>query len=132
MPRLRYSLPLMLTVLLGCGDGRVVLPEAPVAGTVTYQGKPLSKGRIVFFHPSGQAKGADIGVDGAFNLVAFQGKNQVMVILREPDGSNLSPGGPPLVRGKSLVPERYAEPGSTDLSFDVEPGENKAEFELKD
>jgi len=132
MPKLRYFLPLILLVLLGCGDDRVVLPTAPVAGTVTYQEKPLSEGRIVFYHPSGQAVGADISADGSFNLEAFQGKNQVVVILREPDRADPNLSGPQLVRGKSLVPERYGEPGSTDLSFDVKPDENKAEFTLTD
>ena len=79
MIRSHYYLPLILAVVIGCGDGRVKLPTAPVAGSVSYQGKPLTKGRIIFFHPSGQAAAADLAADGTFKLAAFQGKNQVAI-----------------------------------------------------
>jgi hypothetical protein len=134
MSMLRCFLPLAsVVVLIGCGDGRVKLPTAPVAGAVTYQGKPLATGRIVFFHPSGQAAATDLNADGTFKLAAFQGKNQVAIMSYIAE----RPGATPKGRGamptpKSLIPERYAEPATSGLTFEVKPGEsNKAEFNLR-
>ena len=129
----RRFLPLMLmVVVIGCGDGRVKLPTAPVAGTVTYQGKPLGTGRIVFFHPSGQATAADLAADGTFKLAAFQGKDHVAVECFEPEQPSPTPKGRLLIR-KSLIPERYTDFSTSGLTFEVKPGENnKAEFTLKD
>ena len=132
MSILRCSLPVLLTVLMGCGGGTVSLPKASVAGSVTYQGKPLHTGRIIFFHPSGQAASGDLGAGGTFNLVAFQGKNQVAVECFEQPKSNLKSGPRTMMATKSLIPGRYTEFGTSGLTFDVKPGENKAEFVLKD
>jgi hypothetical protein len=134
MSILRYFLPLMLVAAIGCGDGRVHLPTAPVVGTVTYQGKPLGGGRIIFFHPSGQAAGADIAANGAFELAAFQGPNQVAIECFAPERLGALPEGrATLQRGKSLIPDRYTEISTSGLKFEVTPGEkNKAEFSLTD
>lgn len=128
----RYCLPLVLMAAMGCGDGRVKLPSAPVAGTVAYRGKPLEVGRIVFYHPSGQAAAANLAADGTFKLVAFQGKNQVALqCYVKPDSSRDTNIG--LGPFKSLIPDRYADVNTSGLTFDVKPGENdKAEFALKD
>jgi hypothetical protein len=130
----RYFLSLLLLMLAGCGDGKVHLPTSPVSGTVTYRAKPLGNGRIIFFHPTGQAAASDIASDGTFALAAFQGNNQVVIEWREPDVPNPNPGGrPPILPGKSLVPERYLNPQTSGLTFEVKPDENeKAEFVLID
>ena len=126
-------LPLLLmVVVIGCGDGRVKLPSAPVAGTVTYQGKPLAGGRVLFCHPSGQPAGAKIAADGSFNLLAFQGKNQVAVqwYVKPDSGFDTNIGLGPF---KSLIPNRYADLNTSGLTFEVKAdGSNKAEFTLKD
>lgn len=124
----------LVVIASGCGNGNIVLPTAPVAGTATYQGKPLCCGRIIFFHPSGHAKSADIVADGVFNLDAFQGKNQVAVECFGPNKSTpTSKGGPRSITSDvSLIPSRYAEFSTSGLTFDVKPGEtNRAEFALK-
>ena len=119
------QLMLMLMLAIGCGDSRVGRLTAPVTGKVTYQGKPLGKGRIIFFHPTGQAVGADIAADGSFKVAAFQGNNQVAIDCREPDRPNPNPNArPPMLPGKSLVPERYLNPSTPGLTFDVKAGGN--------
>lgn len=131
MTILRRCWLLMLLVAIGCGDGRVRLPTAGVSGTVTYQGKPLSGGRVLFYHPSGQAAAADIAADGSFKFLAFQGKNQVAVYCYQCEGSIV--GVPPRKPVKSLIPSRYTEVASSGLTFDVKPGDdNAAQFTLKD
>jgi hypothetical protein len=132
MSNLRLCFPLLLMVLVGCGDGRVRLPTAPVAGTVTYQGKPLGVGRVLFVHPSGQPAGADIAADGTFKLVAFQGRNQVAIqcFVKPGTTSDTNIG---LGPGESLIPIRYSEVKTSGLTFDVKPEEaNQAQFTLKD
>jgi hypothetical protein len=129
--RIRCSLLfLMLFAIMGCGDGRVKLPTAPVTGTVTYQGKPLTTGRIAFFHPSGQAAGAKLEADGTFKLSAFQGSNRIAIECNEPESDT---GGRRGVRPKSLIPERYINYTASGLTLEVKPGEkNTAEFMLTD
>jgi hypothetical protein len=125
---------LMFLVVMGCGDGRVRLPTAAVSGTVTYQGKPLAGGRILFQHPSGQAAAVDIAADGSFKLLAFQGRNQVSVCCYQcDDAPGVILGVPPNKPVKSLIPARYTEAANSGLTLDVKPGEdNEAEFTLKD
>jgi hypothetical protein len=133
MNLVRWCLPLLLLAVVGCGDGRVKLPTADVAGTVVYHGTPLAGGRIVFYHPSGQAAAVDLS-NGAFSVVAYQGNNKVAVhcyrCLDNPNGPIL--GSPPPKPVKSLIPDRYTEFDSSGLTFEVKPGKNKAEFVLRD
>lgn len=130
MSILRCFLPLILLVTIGCGGQSGAMPKATVTGTVTYQGKPLSAGRVVFFHPSGQAVGGDLGANGAFKLVAFQGKNQVAVECFEQPNPDLKGGPRSMMARKSLIPGRYAEFSTSGLTFEVKPGENKSQFSL--
>src|SRR5437773_2705939 len=53
---------------LGCGE---TFPTAPVAGTVTYKGKPLTFGKVTFIHDeSGRAGFAELDADGRYSLKA--------------------------------------------------------------
>jgi hypothetical protein len=133
MSLLRCSLPLMLVVAIGCGDGRVKLPTAPVAGTVTYRGKPLGFGKIVFFHPSGHAAAAEIAADGAFTLTAYQGINNVSVECFDVDRPGSTKVRNRMYPDKRLIPDRYFNYSTSGLTFEVKPGENeKAVFALVD
>lgn len=128
--RIRCCLLLLMLAIVGCGDGRVKLPTAPVTGTVTYQGKPLSSGNIAFFHPSGQAAGAKLEADGTFKLSAFQGSNKIAIECNEPASDTGRRMGK---RPKSLIPERYVNYTTSGLTLEVKPGEkNTAEFTLTD
>jgi hypothetical protein len=131
MTILRRSWILILLAAVGCGDGRVKLPTSPVSGTVTYQGKPLPGGRVLFQHSSGQAAAIDIAADGSFKLPAFQGKNQVAVYCYQCEGTIV--GVPPRKPVKNLIPSRYNEVANSGLTLDVKSGEdNRAQFTLKD
>jgi hypothetical protein len=134
--RLSYcSLPLMLAVLVGCGDGRVKLPTAPVTGSVAYQGKPVSAARIIFVHSSGQAAAADLAADGTFKLTAFQGQCQVAIQCLESNtsaGHSVTKGSAGKLPGRPLFPARYSEYATSGLTFEVKAGENKANLALTD
>jgi hypothetical protein len=64
-----------LALSSGCGStsGTFVGSTVPVKGKVSYKGKPLSQGEIVFEPDSGgrEAHGS-IGPDGAFELTTFK------------------------------------------------------------
>jgi hypothetical protein len=134
MRMLRFSIALMFAMpMLGCRDRGAELPTAPVYGTVKYNRKPLSFGKVIFFHPSGHARGADIAADGTFKLNAYQGENRVAVECVEADRPGSTKARSRLGNDKSLIPNRYANYSTSALTFEVKPGgDNKAAFTLKD
>lgn len=127
---------------LGCGPTR---PEtAPVAGRVTFQGKPVAEGMITFLPEHGRPAIGAIGPDGGYRLTTFEtgdgappGKYTVTIEARRvtappapknmKDEVNL-----PLGRTKVewLVPERYARPDTSPLKAEVVRGANTIDFNL--
>ena len=120
---------LVATTIVGCGP-RDSLRLAPVHGTVTYQGKPLEHGRVVF-NPEDESGGvAAVGIiasDGSYEMRtrdrdgAALGKYLVTIQCRQKrdekharDMSYI----PPL-----LIPKKYWSLESP-LRFEVQDGEN--------
>lgn len=66
---------LVLSACAGCGSstGAFIGSTVPVKGKVTYKGKPLTRGEIVFEPDSGgrEAHGT-IGPDGGFELTTYK------------------------------------------------------------
>lgn len=121
------------TVLLCAGCGQKSAPVGVVRGQVTLDGKPLQSGNVVTIPSAG--RGA-VGViqNGDFELSTF-GKNdgavpgihKVAVTANEAGQGT----GPEAVVGKSLVPQRYANPETSELTIEVKAGEvNKPELKL--
>jgi hypothetical protein len=118
--------------LSGCNRHGIDLPMAPVSGKVSYQGKPLGFGRVIFFHTSGHAAGAELSPDGVFKLTAYQGSNAVAVECLDVDRPGSGRVRSRMGGEKSLIPERYANYSLSGLTLDVKPGENNnVEFALK-
>jgi hypothetical protein len=121
---------------LGCGS-RGGLDLASVRGTVTYKGKPLDHGDVVFVPiegtPGPQAMGT-IGPDGSYAVKtagkdgAAVGKHKVKVMSRRvvtpEEAKNLK-------IGELLTPPIYARDDATPLSFEVKKGDNTYSIELK-
>lgn len=118
------------TWLTGCGSSDLT----EVHGTVTYQGKPLPEGRIGFFPDEGRPAYGEI-VGGRFELTSYEpgdgapaGKHRVIVQAdkaTDPDDafSDRIP----------LIPVRYFDPETTELTAEVKPGEdNVFNFQLTD
>jgi hypothetical protein len=125
---------ILAVAVVGCRHRGIDLPTAPVSGKVTYHGKPLAFGKVLFFHPSGHAASADIAADGTFELTAYQGKNGVSIECFDADrpGSNKTRGRM-ADDNKSLIPNRYMSYGTSGLSFEVKPdAESRADFMLTD
>ncbi len=120
----------LLAAVGGCGSGSS-LRLAPVKGTVTHRGKPLSHGQVVFT-PQGKTPGPQaVGViqpDGSFRMTtageegAAVGPHLVTVHCRrqvsEEEARNL-------VIGESLVPDKYWKETESPLKFEVKEGSNE-------
>lgn len=93
-----------------------------------YKGVPLETGTVIFQPPSGPFVTGEIQPDGTFQLKGGIGENTVMIVSRESVDStvNYQARVPP----KSHIPEVYNSPRSG-LTFEVQPGENTADFDLK-
>jgi hypothetical protein len=133
MQRLLPSVVTMLIlVLTGCGRGdRPIL--APVSGAVTYNGRPLARGRITFHPEQGRSASGKI-VDGKITEVttvtlgdgAVVGRHKVQIcsFVREPQGMELVPW---------AIPERYGNVATSGLTAEVIAGKQNAfPFELHD
>ena len=137
----------------GCGSDDGIGKRYPVSGKVTYRGIPVEQGTITFL-PDGAEEGARPAAgtiaDGEYSLAtvgdqdgALPGKYKVTVVSQELDESKLNIptyGGQPTPESrrkaartrKSLVPAKYAQPQSSELSYEVKPESNEANFELTD
>jgi hypothetical protein len=81
---------LMRMAASGCGSGaphaESSLTEATVTGRVTTQGKPITKGQVVFDpanvnRPREAARTAEIGPDGSYKVTTLIGDNRVTVAI---------------------------------------------------
>ena len=137
-------------VWTGCGPS---YPEtAEVRGRVTYQGKPLPEGRILFWPPEGRPAMAEIGPDGSYSLTTFvtgdgaiPGEHRVTIkatrVHFNEAGADIprrdvAPGGEsPSERSTEpvvewLVPRIYERAESSPLKAAVRPGQNTINFDL--
>jgi predicted small lipoprotein YifL len=127
---------LLVVALSGCGS-KDPFPLAPVHGTVTYQGKPVERGRVVFVPAKGtpgpQAVGR-IGLDGSFRMTtanrdgAAVGQHVVTVhCRREPTAEEARN----LVIPESLIPLHYAREDTSPLNLQVQDGQNELPINLE-
>lgn len=113
--------------LPGCSHGPQTVP---VSGKVTYQGKPLAFGTVMFQPESGPPAKAQIQPDGSFTLEtdgtpgAVVGTHQVRVACFANQAPNAPP--PPADReptlGQPLIPIRYNNFGQSNLVVEVTEG----------
>lgn len=111
----------------GCGSKEaspLIAATVPVKGKVTYKGKPLTRGEIMFHPVSGTmfAHGTIKG-DGSFQLTTFTPGDGAAVGIHRVSLSHLNE--------KARVPAEYMN--SLTLKFEVEVVEGKDEYlvELK-
>lgn len=144
-----------LATPLGCDSGRPTLSK--VHGKVTYQGKPVTNGNVLFLPkdapkdaPPNPASGP-IKPDGTYELTTFEpgdgaavGEHRVAVIAIDGgsaaesmayDGKAITPKGKsagPKITMKSLVPAKYQTPDTSPLTKKVVAGDNTIDLELED
>ncbi len=130
-------------VLSGCGGEAGGQQEtAPVQGSVTYNGQPLTTG-TVFFVPEGGGPTAEgqVREDGTFELTTYEegdgavpGQHGVMIHaereLEEVLPEDEDPDNPP---DPQLIPAKYSSVETSGLTATVTvDGENTVKFELQD
>ena len=137
---LPVSIAILVAAIIGCGETR---PEgAHVAGMVTLDGAPISQATIVF-RPLEQMVGKSIEcqvVDGKYEVKQESGvfgTHRVEIYAHRTVGKPraagqefaLPPGQLPPRNDVQYLPEIYNR--QSRLTFDIQPGENQANFELK-
>lgn len=109
-----------LSASWGCGDTGPT--RYPVAGVVTYNGRPVPTGNVIFVPDEGPAAVTTIAEDGGYHLEAVAGRHRVGVTaIPEPppgtdEGSYISP--PP------LVPSKFGRPSTSGIVVEVQSHEN--------
>lgn len=141
------SLGLVL-ILVGCGGDRDKPKLGKVSGKVTYKGKPVSSGHIVFTPSTGkggetgQTATGEIESDGSYTMTTFNtgdgailGQHVVTVQLSDTDYKSPQPkadGTIDYVMPKSLGPKKYTSTESSPLRCTVEEGSMTFDIDLKD
>jgi len=109
---------------------------APVKGKVTYKGKAIPTGTVMFVPDEGPAATGEISADGSYRLSTYStgdgaviGHHQVAVIALQvttglPEKRNPIP--PP------LVPPKYMDHSRSGLTADVKLGDNEVNLDLRD
>lgn len=118
-----------------------------VQGTVTYDGKPLKHGAIIFEVDGNRPAYGQIEEGQIVNVSTFTANDGVPVgeakvavnSVSEPGSGNGSgPSGPSdrpgetggIVAGKNQLPLRYANPATSGLTATITAGENDLSFDL--
>ena len=143
--RARMAGPLLalgLLALAGCGPA-----EGTVSGTVRFDGRPLTAGvnTVTFLCEDGSVKSCMVEPDGRYTLRGVPaGRARVTVLsLPPPPQLGKAPGedgkvkpidGPgPAAKPDQAggIPDRYKDPDSSGLSYDVQRGSHTFDIELR-
>jgi hypothetical protein len=125
----RAALLAALIPILGSGSGCGV-PEAsaklattvPVSGKVTYKGKPLTHGTVVFEPDAGREAHGEIGPDGVYRLSTFKQGDGAVVGAHRVSISGLN---------KKDLPLKYHRPSSSEIEFEVSGDRSDYPIDLK-
>jgi hypothetical protein len=115
----------LMLVALGCG------PSGPrtceVRGSVTFDGKPIKDGSIVFV-PTDPKLGAEGGSikEGRYQARAKEGKNKVQITALDIGPNTVYVEGNPIA--SNFIPEKYNE--RTELEVDVRSDTTEFDFDL--
>jgi hypothetical protein len=130
----------LLVSVVGCGRRGAAM--APVGGSVSYQGKPLNFGGVIFQPGAGGSCATGvIQSDGTFQLStpgsgdgAVIGTHRVAISCFEsqsPDFPPTKPGTEPVI-GKLLIPRKYVSPATSGIVVEVKAENEPFRFELVD
>jgi hypothetical protein len=149
---MRVTIALLMVACLAadCGCRPKGPQTAPVGGKVTYAGKPVTEGTILFWSTNGATVASgQLGPDGSYRLTthpnlegAALGSHRVTIravkTLKPDDLPNRPMDrelkglakdlNPALL--KWLVPKRYEDRQASPLTAEVKPGQNTIDFNL--
>lgn len=134
---------LWLMLLAGCGQSGPAM--APVSGTVTFNGKPLSDAQVMFAPRSGGRPALGrTDQQGCFQLTTLHANDGALVgdhavtiakfATKAPSSSGASPNSAGILNvqavRQSLIPERYSSENTSGLNATVVSGKNTFSLEL--
>jgi hypothetical protein len=153
--RIGWVVALGLVLTVGCGR------RATVEGKVSYEGKTLDSGEVMFYDAGGKLLGRSaIEKDGSYKLTCPPGEAKIAIVTAQGGGAmggmgpRMGPpkdmGGPPKdskvpagVDPKNLsggfsssggpavaVPPKYADPGTSGLSYTVTSGSQNHDINI--
>jgi len=122
-----------LLTALGCDSGP---RTGEVSGTISYDGKPVEKGAITFVPIDGKAttEGGNI-VGGKYTAAKVPvGNAKVYIngtkVIGKKKAYNTKDS-PEVDLYDELLPDKYSNQGTTELTFEVKPGKNEKDWDLK-
>ena len=123
--------------VIGCHRGPKIVPAS---GRVTYQGKPLKFGTVIFQPFEGQPAKGKIQPDGTFVLSTYKegdgvvvGDHKIRVTCYSSQDPTLPRTGGERALGKLLIPERYTFYDRSGLVATVREKDNEPfMFDLED
>ena len=118
---------LACVILSGCWGGRTD-GKVLVTGTVTLDGTPLPRGSVLFRPKTGDGGSGPVKSAGRFSVTLLPGEYQLLV--RCDDGSATISEQGEYVPGKSLIPERYGDAATSELTVTVAPDMQPMRVEL--
>lgn len=133
----------LVLLLAGCGSDPL---PAKVRGEVLVDGQPLAKGTIIFAVP-GKAEATGVIENGKIVSVgtfktddgASVGQAKVAVQAMQISAAPVVVANPgdtksntlASMSGQSLIPARYGNPETSELTADLKAGQNELKFELQ-
>ena len=112
--------------LIGC---RGNAPTGSVSGTVTYNGKPVSSGLVLFVNmKTGIGASAELDTTGAYKVPSlWTGEYQVNLQTLTPSPAEMAEGMQPKIPN---VPDKYLDLQTSGLTATVTEGKNSIDFTL--
>lgn len=140
-PHSIVALAVAAALAVGCSESDR-LETAPVTGQVTYNGKPVPTGSVMFVpEDGGPSATGEIDTEGYYTLQTYEegdgaipGRHKVVVTaLQSAGGSGLPEDSIDGLAGmESIIPDKYSSHKNTDLVFTVEADkENTIDLKLK-
>ena len=121
------ALALALIPGWGCGsskDAPYTAPTIPVKGTVTYRGKPLTRGTVTFESvDNGKEANGEIKPDGSYELTSFKTGDGAVAGEHRVSISDTDK--------KQGVPIKYRSLGSSKIVIDVSADKTDYPIDLK-
>lgn len=118
-----------LLAAFGCGNEN----ESIVRGKVTYQGKNLTGGTILFNPLDETQPSAHTAIqeDGSYEIIAIAGENKVIINWYSEVDPTLEPGDAGYTIPKPLIPPKYSSIDSTPLVRTIDKQEAVIDFDLE-
>src|SRR5262249_17810057 len=121
---------LVALLVAGCAPG-----WGNVSGTVTFQGKPLTTGTIIFYDAANGAPSAEIQPDGKYTVSHVRaGKAKIAIVMPMDIPFMAFGGAPPPKTAESgkvpPVPPKYADREQSGLTYEVKAGNNTHDIKL--